>query len=100
MLMHMPMEWLPEVRSSWDSFTEQFSQQLQGVREQTVIGFGRLLVREHSIGRRLSCSSSSNQSINPAQGQYISDTFVLLDLILKCVRRIPCPATDGLLLSS
>ena len=33
----------------------------------------------------------SIQSINPAQGQYICDTFVLLDLILKCVRRIPRP---------
>eukprot|EP01046_Picozoa_sp_COSAG06_P077190 COSAG06_NODE_25006_length_645_cov_1.574818_2_plen_65_part_01 len=33
-------------------------------------------------------SGASNQSINPAQGQYICDTFVMLDLILKCVRRI------------
>jgi hypothetical protein len=36
-------------------------------------------------------SGHGSGSINPAQGQYICDTFVLLDLILKCVRRIPRP---------
>jgi hypothetical protein len=40
--MLMPMVWLSEVRS-WDSFMEQFVQHLQGVREQTVIGFGKML---------------------------------------------------------
>jgi hypothetical protein len=66
MLMPMPMEWLPEVRSSWDSFREQFSQQLQGVREQTVIRFGKLLGAEVQVQGRPQPSA-------PAGGSHVSN---------------------------
>ena len=63
--MLMPMVWLSEVRS-WDSFREQFVQHLQGVREQTVIGFGKMLGADVQVQGRPQPSA-------PAGGSHVSN---------------------------